>query len=177
MSRTLGEAPVERARLSDGVTAKVADAAAFHRRISNRLVSSIITPFEADALHALACAMLDTVDAMARAAALTVRLDVSTLPNPLLEVLALVERLAERTVQGTWDLERPEKLSTFHEEMRSVVSSSHALIGSAIAAAWDGTVVPEQAHQVREVIAAIEQVVRSFERVARAVDFVRVKSS
>ncbi|MDO5645639.1 MAG: DUF47 family protein [Dermabacter sp.] len=177
MSRTLGESPSERPRLATALHACATDAAALNRRIANRLATSLITPFEADALHMLSLAMTATVDAIERTVDLVVRLRVGTIPNPLMEVLVLVERLAELTVQASWELGHAGALTDFYEEVHRIENHAQSHLRSALATCLEGSTDVFVALREREVIAGLDQVMARFDQVAQAIDLLRVKDS
>ena len=174
-SRTLGEAPSERRHLAHALESTSADAAAVHRRITNRLATSIMTPFEADALHAMSLAMSTTAEAMERAVLLAVHLNVGTLPNPVMEALSLVERLCELTVSMTWSLSSRPQLANYFEEMRRLEKHAHTHVRDAleIVLSTEGNLT--QALRMREVVVRVEAVIDACAGIAAAADLLRVK--
>lgn len=154
------------------------DAAELNHRIANRLSTSLITPFQADALHGVASAMKLCVTEMERTADLTVRLNLGMLPNRLLEILSVIERAAELVVQCAWKLENPKQLSAFDEDMRRLATHASEHSRTAIAELWENYTQPSDfpvAARTREVIGALECVQLAFQNLSRCVDLLRVK--
>ena len=162
----------------DRLQTHMIDAAELNHRIANRLATSLNTPFQADALHGVAAAMKLCVSEMERTADLTQRLNVGRLPNRLLEILSIIERASELVVQCAWQLDKPQQLSGFDEDMRRLTTHASEHSRTAIAELWDGCANPSDfaaTARTREVIAALERVLLAFQNLSRCVDLLRVK--
>lgn len=177
MSRTLGEDPDERSRLAQALERESADAAALHRRVTNRLATSLITPFEADALHDLSHSIQKAVDSIEKAVSMTVMLKLGTLPTVLMESLAIVERMAELTVHACWELSDSSGLAQYYEEMRRVEAHALALTRQAVVQYLTTSGDPLEAMRGREAVWKIEIVVECFGEIAKATDLLRVKDA
>ena len=115
---------------------------------------------------------------MERTADLTQRLNVGRLPNRLLEILSIIERASELVVQCAWQLDKPQQLSGFDEDMRRLTTHASEHSRTAIAGLWDGCTNPSDfaaTARTREVIAALERVLLAFQNLSRCVDLLRVK--
>lgn len=162
----------------DRLQTHMIDAAELNHRIANRLATSLITPFQADALHGVAAAMKLCVNEMERTADLTLRLKIDKLPKRLLEILSIIERASELVVQCAWKLENPKQLSGFDEDMRRLTTHASEHSRTAIAELWDDCSTPSSfpsAARSREVIGALERVLLAFQDLSRCVDLLRVK--
>ena len=118
------------------------------------------------------------VSEMERTADLTQRLNVGRLPNRLLEILSIIERASELVVQCAWQLDKPQQLSGFDEDMRRLTTHASEHSRTAIAELWDGCTNPSDfaaTARTREVIAALEHVLLAFQNLSRCVDLLRVK--
>lgn len=181
-SETLAEALAlegqARAAAFERLQSHAIDAAELNHRIANRLATSLITPFQADALHGVAAAMKLCVNDMERTADLTLRLEIEKLPNRLLEILSVIERAAKLVVQCAWKLENPKQLSAFDEDMRRLTTHASEHSRTAIAELWDNCPTPSSfpaAARTREVIGALDCVLLAFQNLSRCVDLLRVK--
>ncbi len=202
LSRLMGEAPSERAVLAKPIHRGATDAAAVNRRIANILAISLITPFEAEVLHALSMRIVETIREIDRTADLTVRLSLGSLPAPLLDVCTVLERAAALTTEAMWSLSHVSRLSSFYAEMRRVDNHAQELLRRSTADLLnpderqdDGSLVlgpGASAHtstasgapmaaltlmRSRESIASLERVTAAFQRIAVTVDLLRVKDS
>ena len=177
MSRTLGEDPSERALLAQSLERESADAAALHRRVTNTLATSLITPFEADALHELSHAIQHTVEGIERTVAMAVQLKLGTFRTPLMETLALIERMSELTVQACWTLSDSDGLASYYEEMRRVETHASTLARQATVHCLLNATDPGLALREREVVWRTELVLERYAEIAKAADLLRVKDS
>lgn len=177
LSRTLGESPRERSRTAPRLQEHAADAAALSRRIGNRLAEALITPFEAEVLHALALAMADTVAHMERAADLTVRFEIGTVPDALLEAAQLIERAAEITVEATWHLGDPAQLHAYSAGMQRLVNHGEGLVRATLQEIFTEGAEPAGMLRMREITLELRRVLDEFERCARGTDLLRIKDA
>lgn len=177
LSRTLGEAPVERPRSARRLREGAAEASALARRIGNRLAEALITPFEAEVLHSIALSMSDCVDAMERTADLTVRLGIGSVPDPLLETAQLIERAAEISVEAAWHLGEPEKLHEYSAAMRRLVNHGEGLVRSSLQQIYDSGAAPGDMLRTREIAVELRHVLGRFEATARGTDLLRIKDA
>ncbi|MCT1867177.1 hypothetical protein M3B90_06530 [Dermabacter sp. p3-SID358] len=178
LAETLALEDEARAKAFERLQAHAIDASELNHRIANRLATSLITPFQADALHGVAAAMKLCVSEMERAADLTLRLEIGKLPNRLLEILSVVERASELVVQCAWKLEAPKQLSAFDEDMRRLTTHASEHSRKAIAELWESCTTPSEfpaCARMREVIGALECVLLAFQNLSRCVDLLRVK--
>lgn len=177
MSRTLGESPRERAQLAHSIEKESARASAVHRRICNRLATSLITPFEADGLFELSFALEHAIEGIEHAMATIVSLTLGTLPTPLMEALAIIERMAELSVQGCWELGDSVALAGYSEEMRRVQTHARTLTRQALVLVLAPNADPIMALREREAVRHIEMVVQRLGRIAKATELLRVKGA
>lgn len=202
LSRLMGEALSERAALAKPIHRGATDAAGVNRRISNILAISLITPFEAEVLHTLSMRMAEAIRAIDRAADLTIRLGLGSLPAPLLDVCTVLERAAALTAEATRSLSHVSELSSFYAEMRRVDNHAQELLRRAVAdllnpdaSQDDGALVlgpGASSHtstasgapmaalalmRTREAITSLERVATAFQKIAVTVDLLRVKNS
>ncbi|MDO5662934.1 MAG: DUF47 family protein [Brachybacterium sp.] len=177
LSRTLGEGRRERPRIAAKLHEDAVEVADLTRRIANRLADSLITPFEADVLHALALAMSDAVDAMERCANLVVRYRLRSIPTSILEAAQVIERAATVTAEATWQLGSVAKLSEFYVEMRRLENHADQLVRQALTDLYDSSVSTADMLRMRDVIQEMERAARAFETIARTTDLLRVKDS
>jgi len=177
LARTLGEDPEERARTATQLHEQSADAVALSRRIANRLAAALITPFEAEVLHALALGMSDALDAMERAADLTVRFELGSVPHPLLETAELIARAAEITVEATWHLSDTDELREFSAAMRRLDTHAERLLRGVLTDLYASTESAGTMLRTREVAFELRRVLEKFEQVARTADLLRIKDS
>lgn len=177
LSRTLGESPRERPRIAVRLHEQSGEASALSRRIANRLAAALITPFEAEVLHGLSLAMSDALQAMDRAADLTVRFGLGSVPDPLLETAELIARAAEITVEAMWHLGDVRELHEFSAAMRRLDNHAERLARGALTDVFSQSVTAGQMLREREVALALRHVLTVFEQVAREADLLRIKDS
>lgn len=177
LSRTLGESPRERARIAARLHEQSGEAAALSRRIGNRLAAALITPFEAEVLHGLSLALSDAMQAMDRAADLTVRFSLGSVPDPLLETAELIARAAEITVEAMWHLGEVHELQEFSAAMRRLDNHGERLARGALTDVFASGASAGQMLREREVALALRDVLSQFEQAAREADLLRIKDS
>jgi len=177
LARSLGEDPEERPRLAAQLHEHSADALALSRRISNRLAEALITPFEAEVLHAMSLAMSDVLDAMERTADLVVRFRLGSIPLPLLETAELITRAAELTVEAAWHLGDVDELREYRAAMRRLDTHAERLMRGELVDLYASAAPAGEMMQVREVTFELRRVLERFEVVARSADLLRIKDS
>lgn len=177
LSRTLGEDPRERARLAAQLHEQSADAMALTRRVANRLAEALITPFEAEVLHSFALRMSDALDAMERAADLTVRFELGSVADPLLEIAELISRAAEITVEAVWHLSDVDELREYPAAMRRLDTHGERLLRGALTEIYSSRAEAGPMLASREVAFQLRGVLERFELVARNADLLRIKDA
>lgn len=177
LSRALGADPREREHLASQLHEQAGDAAAVARRIDNRLAAALITPFEAEVLHDLALAMSDALGAMERAADLTARFGLGSIPDPLLETAELILRAAEVTVEATWHLGDTRELHEYSAAMLRLDNHGERLVRGALTELYASPAGVGDMMRMREVALELRHVLTCFARVARTTDLLRIKDS
>lgn len=177
LSRTLGEDPHDRARLAARLHEHATEATALDRRITNRLAEALITPFEAEVLHAMSLAMTDVLAAMERTADLVARFRLGSIPVALLESAELISRAADITVEAAWHLGEIDRLREYVAAMRRLGTHAERLARGALAELFDSSLSAGEMMRLREVCIELRAVMRHFETVARTADLLRIKDS
>lgn len=177
LARSLGEDPRERPRLVAQLHEHSADALALNRRIVNRLAEALITPSEAEVLHAMSLAMTDALGAMERTADLVVRFGLGSIPVPLLETAELISRAAQITVETAWHLGDVDALRDDAAAMRRLDVHAEDLMRAALTELYGTAVDAGQMLRIRETALELRRIMERFESVARAADLLRIKDS
>lgn len=176
LARTLGLPQRDRARSLAQVHEHTARAADLTHRVSNRLADSLITPFEADALHDLALSMSDALDAMERTAQLAAAPGSGTLPGPLLEAAQVIERACEITVEALWKLQNVRELEDYAVQMRRLRRHGERLALRATLDLYEQGGSAADLLRTRDLITSIEQILARLDQTGRLADLLRVKA-
>jgi uncharacterized protein Yka (UPF0111/DUF47 family) len=144
--------------------------------VTNRLADSLISPFEADALHDLALAMADVLDAMESTAELMVHGRRPTAPDTLLETAQVIERMAAITVEATWRLQSVDELDNYYREIRRLKKHGDRLIQTTMTDLYDRGGTAVDLLRERDLIQAVGRVLTLLELVGRLMDVLRVKA-
>lgn len=177
LSRTLGESPRERPRIAGGLQERGSDALTLSRRITNRLAAALITPFEAEVLHAIATEMTATVREMERTADLVVRFEMGSLPDELLETAELIARASEITVEASWYLGDEKHLHEYSDAVHRLANHGERLVRGALADLYRSSRTVGEMMQHREIAMGLRQVLAHVEGIARGTDLLRIKDA
>lgn len=177
LSRTLGESPGDRERTAPGLHELSIEGGDLAARIANRLAAALVTPSEAEVLHALAMTLCDTLDAMDRTADLATRFGIRGLQPGLLEVCPLIERAADLTVQAVWKLGDVSGLHDFVGEMRRVERHGDQLLRQARVDLYASGRSGAELLQERDVAEGLADVLALVTRISRTADLLRVKDA
>jgi uncharacterized protein Yka (UPF0111/DUF47 family) len=176
LSRTMGMTYRDRIRVAPRLHEHANRAAQLSHRIANRLADSLITPFEADALHDLALTMNDAVDAMEYTAQIMTSRQCPAAPDPLLEAAQLIERACAITVEATWKLQDVRQLDSYYPEMRRLKRHGDGLVLTATTALYERGGAAVDVLFERDLIRAVEDVLVQMEKAGRLADLLRVKA-
>lgn len=176
LSRTLGQAPRDRARVAPRLREHATHGAQLAHRISNRLADSLITPFEADSLYDLASAISDTLDAMEHAAERVAAQPGGSPPETLLEAAQVIERMCAITVEATWKLRKVRELESYGMEMRRLVRHGDRLVLQATLDLYERGGAAVDLMRDRDLIDAMDRVISLLGRAGRLADVLRVKA-
>jgi uncharacterized protein Yka (UPF0111/DUF47 family) len=175
-SRTLGQPPRDRARSAPRLHELASDSAQLSHRIANRLADSLITPFEADALHDLALTMSDLMYTLERTAELSATRGAAVVPDTLLEAAQLIERGCELTVEAVWKLQAVKELEGYAQEMRRLRRHGDGLALRARTEVYAHGGAAADLLRERDQIESVEASLRLLDELGRTADLLRVKA-
>lgn len=176
LSRTMGMTYQDRLGAAPRLHEHATRAAQLSHRIANRLADSLVTPFEADALHDLALTMNDAVDAMEYTARIMTSRQCPAAPDPLLEAAQLIERACAITVEATWKLQKVRELESYYPEMRRLKRHGDELVLTATTDLYEKGGTAAEVLFERDLIRAVEDVLTQMEKAGRLADLLRVKA-
>jgi uncharacterized protein Yka (UPF0111/DUF47 family) len=162
LSRILSQPARDRSHSAPKLHEHATRAGQLSHRVTNRLADSLISPFEADALHDLALAMADVLDAMESTAELMVHGRRPTAPDTLLETAQVIERMAE--------------LDNYYREIRRLKKHGDRLIQTTMTDLYDRGGTAVDLLRERDLIQAVGRVLTLLELVGRLMDVLRVKA-
>ncbi|GAA4525195.1 DUF47 family protein [Brachybacterium paraconglomeratum] len=176
-SKLLGHGYRERTRIAPRLHEQSTVAEELCRRIAERLVQSLITPYEAELLYDLALTMADAVDAMEHTAELLVISRVGQLPTPLLEAAKGIERAAEYTVAASWKLSSIRELGDYYIQVRKLTRQGERLVRRALGELYSRGGSVQELLPLHDVSESIRRTIVLQERIARLTDLLRVKDA
>lgn len=176
LSQILGQPLRDRARALPRLHDHAARSLELTHRISNRLADSLITPFEADALHDLAMTVSDAVNAMERTAELASAQGAGTVPDVLLEVAGAIERSSEIIVEALWKLQKVKELENYYVEIRRQRRHADRLTLRATLELYEKGGAAADLMRARDLIESMERIAAHLDQTGRLADLLRVKA-
>ncbi|MBV7411357.1 DUF47 family protein [Dermabacteraceae bacterium TAE3-ERU27] len=177
LARCLGSADEERPVLARRLDSSRREAADLSRRISNRLASALITPFEADVLLGMAHCLSDAVNRLERVSSLVVTFRMGSLPSRVLDVVEDLIRLANSTADVLWKLSDMSAIDAFCVDMPRQLGNTEGLCRQALHEIYAEKTDPVSLLQLRDVVEGMREVALCHERFVRLADRLRVKDS
>ncbi|MBB5832337.1 DUF47 domain-containing protein [Brachybacterium aquaticum] len=176
-SKLLGHTYRERTRIAPKLHEQSTVAEELCRRIAQRLVQSLITPYEAELLYDFALTLADAVDAMEHTAELLVVSRIGTLPTPLLDAAKGIERASELTVAATWKLSDTQDLGDYYAQVRKLKRQGDRLVRQALGELYKKGGAAQEMLPLHDVSESVRETITLQERSARITDLLRVKDA
>lgn len=177
LSRVLGQAARDRRHLIPRLHEDSTRAGELAQRISNQLVDSLITPFEAEVLHGIAYAMADCVERMESIAVLVETYQVARFSDPVMQTAGIIERCTDLTVEAAWSLSSVRALEDYHQELRRLTRHARRLLRESLEARYQTGGPSVDVLRDRDIHEAMRELMREIEHLGRQADLLRVRDA
>jgi predicted phosphate transport protein (TIGR00153 family) len=145
--------------------------------IIRRVNSTFVTPFDREDIYALASGLDDVMDEMDEAVDLVLLYEVSDLPTELSTLVEVLQRCAELTVEAMPKLKAMKDLEEYWIEINRLENTGDKAYRRILATLFSGRFEPLEVIKLKDIVAALEEGIDAFEKVANTVEQIAVKES
>lgn len=177
LSRVMAQPPRDRRHLLPRLHENATRAGDLAHRISNQLVESLITPFEAEVLHGIAYAMADCVEHTERIAQQIEDYRLSRFSDALVQTAGIIERCTDLTVEAVWSLSTLRALDDYHREIRRLSRHARSLVRESLKARYHKGGASVDVLRERDIHEGLLELIREIEHLGRRADLLRVRDA
>lgn len=145
--------------------------------IIRRVNGAFVTPLDREDIYALASALDDVMDNMEKAVDLIVLYAVGELPDQFADLADVVGRCAEITAEAMPRLRSLRDLQGYWVEINRLENAGDQSYRAIMADLFGGSHAALDVMKFKDIAAALEQAINSFETVAKIVEQIYVKES
>ncbi|MDN5557930.1 MAG: DUF47 family protein [Ruaniaceae bacterium] len=145
--------------------------------IVRKVNASFVTPLDRDDLLSLASLIDDCMDYMDEAGDLIVLYKIDELAPEIIQLVEILQRCAELTVQAVPHLQTMSSLQDFWVEINRLENQADKIYRSAIADLFDREDDAKALIKQKDVILTLEAAVDAFETLANTIEAITVKES
>ena len=140
-----------------------------------RVNTTFVTPFDREDIYSLASALDDIMDTMDEVVDLILLYRVEELPSDLSEQVEVLQRCADLTVAAMPRLQTMSSLTDYWIEINRLENVGDRNHRRSLAALFSGEHTTIEVLKLKDVVAALEEAVDGFERVANIVEQIALK--
>lgn len=177
LTHMLGADRTQRALLSERLREVEHDADASTRDFLTRLNQTFVTPFDRDDMYALATGIDDCVDAIDEVGDILVLYKVGVLPTGVGELVGVLRRCAELTVEAMPRLRSMTGLRDYWVEVARLEHQADRVYRRLVADLFENEDDPIGVIKLKGVLDALEEAANAFERLAKDVEAIALKES
>lgn len=145
--------------------------------IIRRVNSTFVTPFDREDIYALASGLDDVMDEMDEAVDLVLLYEVHDLPADLSTLVEVLQRCAELTVEAMPKLQSMKDLEEYWIEINRLENTGDKAYRRILATLFSGKFEALEVIKLKDIVAALEEAIDAFEKVANTVEQIAVKES
>lgn len=177
LAQLVAAPPSERAERAHELHEVEHDADEATHALVRKVNASFVTPLDRDDLLTLASAIDDCMDYMDEAGDLIVLYKMNGLAPEMIQLVTILERCSELTVQAIPKIKKMEALRDYWMEINRLENEADKIYRSGIADLFDREDDAKQLIKQKDVILILEAAVDAFEFLANTVETITVKEA